>query len=113
MPVVKQSRPIKLPTGKLKAKPKPEGLRVVLPTEPSAIVHDINKYIGTIHGLPGIGKTTLVMNKPDVLLITFDRMQRAQSVMQIFCPDWPYFEAVITALKQAKVTGAMNYSRIV
>lgn len=48
-----------------------------LPDEPINLEPDFYKYVTLIHGRPGIGKTTLVMSFPDVLLAACERLSRA------------------------------------
>jgi hypothetical protein len=82
-----------------------------LPTKPDEPVHDINAYSFLFHGEKKIGKTTLLMEEPGTLLLTFDPKQKSLGIMQRYCPNWATFEEYLKLLESSRAS--YPYKRVV
>lgn len=84
----------------------------MLPTEKSRPIDDINRYIGLLHGEPGVGKTTLLMQEEDTFLISFDRDEDLE-IYQEYVGTWHEFSQWVDSLEAAAKRGQLPYKRIV
>lgn len=85
---------------------------LTLPTEPSEPVHDINQYHGVITGEPGIGKTTLGMQDPNVFLLSFDPSAKSLQAFQRHAANWKQFIGYLELLESEVVqTGTSEIDR--
>lgn len=82
-----------------------------LPTEKSEPIDNLNQYIGFMHGEPGIGKTSALMQEEDTLLLSFDRPEDL-SIYQRYCPDWPSFEGYCNSLARDAAKGTLRFKRV-
>lgn len=84
-----------------------------LPEEASVPTTDVNEFHFLIHGEKKIGKTTFCTVEGDVLLLTFDPLQKALAIKQAYCPDWATFEGYLKLLEARAKNGNYPYRRVV
>lgn len=111
MPVLIQRSTVT--TGVKPVPTKPLAPTLTLPTSPSEQVHDINAYSFLFHGEKKIGKTTLLLEEPGVLLLTFDPLAKSLSIMQRYCPNWATFEGYLKLLEGQVQNKNYQYKRVV
>ncbi|KKN74283.1 hypothetical protein LCGC14_0392220 [marine sediment metagenome] len=87
--------------------------KISLPKKLSKVSDDINDYLILIHGEKKIGKTTLALQEPGVLLLTFDPPQKALRVLQRHVGTWPALTKYVGLLMKEAKKKDFPYKRIV
>lgn len=115
MPVVRRSSatsPAAAPVKKT-AEPAAAALVLSLPDEPSEVSDNINDYYFMIHGVAKIGKTSMAVEEGDVLLLTFDPLNKSLPLLQRFVPTWAHLIGYLQLLEKKVAEGTYRYKRCV